>query len=163
MDVHDSYSSLSPSHKPKISWPAIAFAVTAAVGIVSLMVWHEIKNEPQPPTGEKPVLSVNETIRLDALKWEAIGLLENGNYAEAEAKFRLVALTLPDDEVVLRNVAIGRLLRLDKDKSDEAFEEAEVAVNQLLQAQPQSPIGFWLLAKRLDAYRAQMSSATHGS
>lgn len=117
--------------------------------------WKRQSGERPGPIEDAPrqAFSPEESRRIDSLRAEAIALLESARYDEAEAKFSRLAEFVPNDELVLRNVAISRLLKLANDPSPEAITSANEAIMELLDHYPTTAVHYWLLARQMDYAR----------
>ena len=100
-------------------------------------VWLDRQNGGPRPAPPKQ-FSDAELRQLLADKTHAIALLENNKLAEADAAFAELAKKLPDEPLVLRNRAIGRLLALEGDFKDADLVRAQDAIQQLLAVEPSS-------------------------
>ncbi|MEY4176474.1 MAG: hypothetical protein RLY70_48 [Planctomycetota bacterium] len=95
---------------------------------------------------------------LTAAKTKAIALLENGKENLAEPLWDQIASLLPNEPLAARNRALGRLLVLSKDKSEEVFANATAAVAAAKLAEPSSWVPFWIEG-RLELLKKDLPTA----
>ena len=119
-------------------WLAALLLLVLLIGAVGLVAWWRGRN-------------AVDVARLVSLKNRAVGLAENGNYAEADKLFQQLAETIPDEPLVLRNLAIVRIGLLEDTKREDLQNPASAAgrmrpeavvdaVTRLLEAEPNDPV-----------------------
>ena len=81
---------------------------------------------------------------LAATRTEAIALLENGKENLAEPLWERIAGILPNEPLAARNRALGRLLILGKDRSENAVANATAAIEWAKTAEPGSWVPYWM-------------------
>src|SRR4051812_20447641 len=94
-----------PAKKPRRLFPSLTpgkVVLAIAVGVIITIIGCFI-----------PRTNLSE---LSALKDKAIGLAENGDFAEADEVLRELQKKIPSDPLVARNLAVVRLSRAAKDQ-----------------------------------------------
>jgi tetratricopeptide (TPR) repeat protein len=113
---------------------------------------------PPPPTPTQPIitkLSRDDSLKLIELRNQAIGYLENHEFAAADAALTEVIRLIPADPFGPRNLAICRQLdfeTIDKNRDLDRFTRAAVKVNEAIDlAMATDPSSFipWVIASRV--------------
>ncbi len=118
---------------------------------------------PPPPTTTK--LSREDSLKLIELRNQAIGHLENHDFAAADAALSEVVRLVPTDPFGPRNLAICRQLdfeSIDKNRDHDRFAKATVKVNEAIEsAKKTDPASFvpWVIAARVASKQEQTEEA----
>jgi len=108
--------------------------VTVSTLILIMIVpatWLMVRTEPDMAvSGRFSVLNRDLQNQTEIEKNLAVGLLENGQFLEAEKKFSAIAALLPDETLAIRNLTIARLLAQESGLMD--LVPVQQAVDQLL-------------------------------
>ena len=112
------------------SRPWFVLVGIVAAAMICFGIWT-VWNRPAPPNqSTASPLSNQQRNDLEELKNLAVGLLENGQFAEADEKFTKIVESFPEEVLGLRNLAICRLL--GQESGVISLEDAQKAVDQLL-------------------------------
>ncbi|MBT6153419.1 MAG: hypothetical protein HOH82_01870, partial [Planctomycetaceae bacterium] len=135
-----------PKRRSRIVILVAVVAISAGVGY-SLFVRHR--------NVQHRLIEIATATRQIGLKNRGIGFLENGDYEQADAAFSKLAEQLPGEPLGRRNLAISRLLAIDKslgsghtpEEADAAIAKASAAVDDLLKLEPDDAISHLLAAE----------------
>ena len=122
---------------------------------------------PPPPQTTTIKLSREDSLKLIELRNQALGHLENHEFAEADAALVEIVRLVPNDPFGPRNLAICRQLDLesiDKNRDQDRFAKAVVKVNEAIAlAKRTEPTSFipWVIAARVASKQEQTEEALH--
>ncbi len=156
-----------------------ALLALLALIVIGIGVWYAMQPpqevEPAGPGGDggsQPAsLSAEESRQLLELRNEGLGRLENHELARAIAVFEKITQRLPGEALGWRNLAIARVLRIEKeldpnstvrtiDDIDAAFAEADATLDELGRREPDSTALHFLRGK-LASKRQDPDTAAH--
>jgi Tfp pilus assembly protein PilF len=144
-------------NEPKRKLRRILIVAVATFSAVIVAFWLFIGNRDAALRQAEIVVALSQV----ALKHRGIGYLENGDYGQADAAFSKLVEQLPGELLGPRNLAIGRLLATkalaDSEHTPEqlqaAIDSASVAIGELLNREPDSPLSHLLAAELANRLR----------
>lgn len=127
--------------------------ISIAMLVYQLTRHEEVVDVPPPPTPPSSSASAAAGLSPEALGFAinkariAIGHLENEKFAAADELLTELAGKLPDEPLVIRDLAICRLMTLESTTGNIAPERVQEALANLAKVEPGAAVGEWLAAR----------------
>lgn len=145
----------------------ILFGGIVILAIIAIGLWAVWQSVPRPAGSKAVALSREQRNEWEQKKNLAVGLLENGQYIEADEKFTEIVAAFPDEVLGLRNLTIARILAQEAGQAD--VEKVMQAADLLRQKDAGSAISRLIIANaaklagNLEAAVAEMKQAVESA